>query len=51
MGQKLRWRADLAVERDIIAWPSRQVELSDGELASDSTYSMTRFWILAGIEL
>lgn len=51
MGQKLRWRADLALERDIIAWPRRQMEFVGGELASDTTYSMTRFWILAGIEI
>ncbi len=50
-GQKARWRADLAMERDFITWPSKQQIMTDGELRMDATEYLTRFWLLAGIEI
>lgn len=51
VGQKLRFRGDLAMQYDALAWPGRKLVLADGNLTSDAGYSMTRFWLLAGVEL
>jgi hypothetical protein len=51
VGQKLRFRGDLAMEYDAIAWPGRKLVFLNGDLTSDAAYSMTRVWLLAGVEL
>lgn len=54
-GQKLRWRGDLALEHAIMSWPGEKAEVADGmrtgTLTTESSFSMTRFWLLGGIEL
>jgi hypothetical protein len=55
-GKKLHWRVDLAVDRDSFKIWDSSFSFQSGSgvhnsITTTSTQSMTRSWILAGVEL
>lgn len=52
-GKKVHWRVDLALDRDNQKLPSRTTVSGQPsrEVTRDSSFGMTRFWVLGGIEL
>lgn len=56
-GDNFHWRVDLALDRDILALPTRATRSQNpvpgiqSEVNRTSSFALTRFWVLGGFEL